>query len=301
MSSLRGFLQPHSSHTYTSRNDGLYIIWMRVQKYYFQIDILGLQKGYIEKKIFINMNLALIRAIYSKTDNLLGFIGNLQQKIHRQYSVFIEDKKWFMTINNEFIQIRENFLNLLTELNSHIVISKFNSLNSSDRLYIRDDDVNIKLQLIKTECEKIKEFLKEYQKYDDELTYIFENVLHERVKDLALDLFQRRDYLNAIRNVFFEINDTIKKKYKKKTGNELDGYNLMVNALNPDNSDCLAINSLSSQTDIDIQKGYRWLFVGSILAIRNPIAHKNLSINKNEAIHYLVLGSDLFHTIDKLR
>jgi uncharacterized protein (TIGR02391 family) len=51
------------------------------------------------------------------------------------------------------------------------------------------------------------------------------------------------------------------------------GFKLMM-ATFPENSPILKLNSGSSITEKDEQKGYQFLFSGSILAIRNPRGHE---------------------------
>jgi len=203
-------------------------------------------------------------------------------------------------INNNFINLKENFKGIMDELNSSLKIIDFEWMHPENWNIIDNEEIIIRLRIINEECQKIRDFLKEYLKFDDGLTYIFNTLFHEKVKELALDDFQRGEYLNAVRKVFIEINHQVKEKYKNRTGKELDGYKLMVEAFNPDNIDVLSLNSLSSESERNIQNGYRWFFAGSMLAIRNPSAHENITLNKKEAFHYLSLGSELFYTIDKL-
>lgn len=246
------------------------------------------------------MDLSKIKVIYTEANELKELINSLLDRINRNFTVFNKDRKDFIILNNAFFQLRDNFMRILEELNSSLKIMDLGLINSKDWHLLDVDKIIMKLRIMNTECQKIKKFLGKYQKFDDELTYIFEEFFHKKVKELSFDDFQRGEYLNAVRNVFIEINDQIKEKYKKKTGKELDGKSLMVEALNFQNNDALLLNSLSSESERNIQNGYRWLFTGSMLAIRNPLVHRNIELNKKEAFHYLTLGSDLFHAIDKL-
>jgi hypothetical protein len=41
----------------------------------------------------------------------------------------------------------------------------------------------------------------------------------------------------------------------------------------------------------NIQQGFMELFAGSMIGIRNPHAHENLSLDRNEAKHFVYLAS----------
>lgn len=247
------------------------------------------------------MDLSKIKAIHIEANGLRKLINYLLDRITLNSTVFIKDEKDFIILNNSFFQLRDNFIGILEELNTSLKIMDLELINSKDWIRLDVDEIKMKLRIMNTECQKIIKFLDEYQKFDDELTYIFEQFFHKKVKELSFEDFQRGEYLNAVRNVFIEINDQVKEKYKNKTGKELDGKSLMVEALHCKNKNALLLNSLSSDSERNIQDGYRWLFAGSILAIRNPSAHRNIELNKKEAFHFLTLGSDLFHAIDKLK
>jgi uncharacterized protein (TIGR02391 family) len=54
--------------------------------------------------------------------------------------------------------------------------------------------------------------------------------------------------------------------------NSLDGWALMASVFSPKKSK-LALNDLSGETEKDEQAGFIYLFMGAVLALRNPRAH----------------------------
>jgi uncharacterized protein (TIGR02391 family) len=215
------------------------------------------------------------------------------------YTYVLETGSYFSLIDFYNNLIR-NALEISEKLNSSISYIEIEREGRPDFNSFLKTNALFNLNLMESECYKLKTFLNEYIKFDDELTYIFENYFHNQIKKHALDAFQRSEYLNAIRNVFVEINSQLKEKYKIKTGEEEDGYKLMVRALDKDNPNALLLNNLETETDRNIQEGYKWLFVGCIRAIRNPVSHENISLTKKEAFHLLTLASQLFYKMDEL-
>ena len=84
-------------------------------------------------------------------------------------------------------------------------------------------------------------------------------------------------------------------KYKAE---EKDGRDLMFKAFsNEDN--LLIFEGLNSESGRNVQEGYKYIFAGSIQAIRNPKAHANMNISKEDAIKRLILAGLLMDKIDE--
>lgn len=76
------------------------------------------------------------------------------------------------------------------------------------------------------------------------------------------------------------------------------GYALMMDAFNENNA-LIKINALSSQSEIDEQKGYRSMFAGASTGIRNPRGHEvDLGDTLDEALDYLAFASLLLRRLD---
>jgi uncharacterized protein (TIGR02391 family) len=124
----------------------------------------------------------------------------------------------------------------------------------------------------------------------------FWSLLHPRITSVARARFRSRHYADAVEAALKEINTTLKQIVRDQTGQDLDGVAAVQRAFSLQNP-IIRLADLSTETGRNIQKGYLQIFSGSIVGIRNPKAHENISINRTEAIHYLFLGSLLMSKI----
>jgi len=136
-------------------------------------------------------------------------------------------------------------------------------------------------------------------KYDIDNGYAlgFWAYIHPKVIDVSKQLFINDHYFNAVQNAFVEINDRIKKIRKKIDGNELDGADLMRKTFGTEQPKLLFEDN-STDSGKNIQQGFMNIFAGAIQGIRNPNAHENMEIGKNDAIRQLMLASLLMHKVD---
>ena len=49
----------------------------------------------------------------------------------------------------------------------------------------------------------------------------------------------------------------------------------------------------------DVQRGYMFMFAGGMSAIRNPKAHDNIEIDRNDALRKLYFASMLMYKLDE--
>jgi uncharacterized protein (TIGR02391 family) len=126
----------------------------------------------------------------------------------------------------------------------------------------------------------------------------FWSLLHERVAKTAKGRFDAGHYADSVEAALKELNSVMKVLVKNATGKELDGADLMHQALSPKNP-IIVLDDLSTESGRNQQTGYMELFAGAITGIRNPNAHENLTITKERAIHHLFLASLLFNRLDE--
>jgi len=124
----------------------------------------------------------------------------------------------------------------------------------------------------------------------------FWGMIHKDIIRVAKDKFKDGYYADAVESAFKEINKHIKKIVRDKTGEELDGANLMYKALSERNP-IIVLDDLSSETGRNIQKGYMQIFAGAMTGIRNPKAHENITISKDRATHFIFLASLLMYKL----
>jgi len=122
------------------------------------------------------------------------------------------------------------------------------------------------------------------------------NLLHPDITKIARPRFDATHYADSVEAALKEVNTVVKEIVKKSTGQELDGAALMQRALSLD-SPILTLADLGTENGRNIQKGYIQIFSGAIMGIRNPKAHKNITIDKNRTIHLLFLSSLLMFKV----
>jgi uncharacterized protein (TIGR02391 family) len=76
------------------------------------------------------------------------------------------------------------------------------------------------------------------------------------------------------------------------------GFALMMDVFN-ETKPVLALNSLSTDSDEDEQRGYRHIFAGSLAGIRNPRGHSvDVTDTPDQCLDYLSLASLLLRRLD---
>lgn len=94
------------------------------------------------------------------------------------------------------------------------------------------------------------------------------------------------------------MNSRVKKLYKKIRNEERDGQDLMRKAFSAGNP-ALIFEGLDNESGRNVQEGYSNIFAGAIQAIRNPKAHENTNISRDEAVKRLVFAGLLMDKIDE--
>ena len=125
---------------------------------------------------------------------------------------------------------------------------------------------------------------------------IWENI-HPQIVAVSKARFDNEHYADAVEAAFKEINTRVKKIYKDRTSVEKDGAKLMLAAFSVQNP-IIKLGDISTETGTNIQQGYMEMFAGAMIGIRNPQAHNNLLITKDNAIRELHFASMLMYKID---
>lgn len=93
----------------------------------------------------------------------------------------------------------------------------------------------------------------------------------------------------------------IESEVKRLSGLTKTGFALMMDAFNEDNPK-VRLNALSSESEVDEQKGYKFMFAGAAAGIRNPRGHEvEVGDTPDEALDYLALASLLLRRLDMAR
>jgi uncharacterized protein (TIGR02391 family) len=89
------------------------------------------------------------------------------------------------------------------------------------------------------------------------------------------------------------------KAVEKYSGITESGYKLMMTAFN-ENSPKLPLTPLATTSDKDEQQGYKFIFVGGALAIRNPRGHEHSVVdNPDICLDHLSFVSMLLRRLEQ--
>jgi uncharacterized protein (TIGR02391 family) len=114
--------------------------------------------------------------------------------------------------------------------------------------------------------------------------------IHPSITRVAKIRYEAGQFADCVEAAFKEINTLMKDHVRRKTGVELDGAPLMNKAFSV-NSPVVVVDDLSTESGRNVQQGYMQLFAGSMIGIRNPKAHANVTIDDVQARHFLYLAS----------
>lgn len=174
------------------------------------------------------------------------------------------------------------------EYKKFVEISRFNELRSRKVDWFRGLLGSLKSRLL---IDGIK--IQSNSNWDD--------LLNPIVYKTSFKKFSDEYYSEAVEAAIKELNVRAKNLYKKYKGKELDGSDLFANIFNSDGEKTLLIagDDLDSQSGKDEQEGYRLLFMGLWKGIRNPKAHANVNLTKEQAIERLIFISMLMNKVDE--
>jgi len=120
--------------------------------------------------------------------------------------------------------------------------------------------------------------------------------LHPLVKEVSGALYRDGHYAQAIFEAFKAVNNLVKGKAGRS---DLDGRDLMAKVFRKE-APILKLAPLVTQSDMDEQEGFMFLFMGAMAGIRNPKAHDNVpQPDQHRALEYLALASLLCRRVDE--
>lgn len=117
--------------------------------------------------------------------------------------------------------------------------------------------------------------------------------IHGVIQGVAKSRFDSGHYADAVEAAFKEINSRVKEVVRQRTGDTYDGAALMNYAFSV-KKPVIILEDLETEDGRNIQNGYMQMFAGAMIAIRNPKAHSNVEIEREEAVPLIQLASLLF-------
>lgn len=135
--------------------------------------------------------------------------------------------------------------------------------------------------------------------------------LHEEVKKAAFDDYIKRDYYRAVEEVIKRYETSV----QKKSGESETGQKLMAAVFGMDNNKIKSLsvtdiykkpdgNEFSNNTKINIEEGQKFMSMGVMSGVRNPLAHEEKKMlseaglfSENDCLDILSLLSHLFRRL----
>lgn len=122
-----------------------------------------------------------------------------------------------------------------------------------------------------------------------------ERNIHPEIRKHSLALFDDGHYSQAT----FEAFKYVDNRVKKACNSTVSGEKLMMTAFSETNP-LIRLNNLNSISEMDEQRGFKFIFSGSVAAIRNPRGHEvNLPETTDACLDHLSFASLLLRKIDK--
>lgn len=119
--------------------------------------------------------------------------------------------------------------------------------------------------------------------------------IHSGIPSDVRKLFDAGHYSQAT----FEAFKFVEKEIQHRSGIHESGSKLMMKAFD-ESRDALHLNRLSNQSERDEQKGFQFMFAGSVLAIRNPRGHEvSISESQDQCLDHLSLVSFLLRRLER--
>lgn len=128
-------------------------------------------------------------------------------------------------------------------------------------------------------------------------------IIHPSIIKVTKPSFDAGSFARAVEDAFKLIEVEVRRCYKERTRiTNAHGTNLMENAFsNANGGPILEFASSSEFSDGGIQEGYKLMFKGSMLAIRNPKAHAIETIEREDALRKLAFASMLMYKLDTIK
>lgn len=119
--------------------------------------------------------------------------------------------------------------------------------------------------------------------------------VHPRLPAKVRGLFDDGHYAEATFEAFKFVDKVVQKHSKVSES----GMKLMMQVFD-ETKPVLRLTALSSSSEIDEQKGYRFLFSGAVMAIRNPRGHEvNVSDDPDTCLDHLAFASLLLRRLEQ--
>jgi uncharacterized protein (TIGR02391 family) len=122
-----------------------------------------------------------------------------------------------------------------------------------------------------------------------------ERNIHPKLPKIVRDLFDNGHYAQAT----FEAYKFLDKEIQRYSKTTESGFKLMMSAFAAE-SPLIQLTALSTLSEKDEQKGFQFIFAGSVLAIRNPRGHEfGIVDSPDKCLDHLSLASLLLRRLEE--
>lgn len=152
-----------------------------------------------------------------------------------------------------------------------------------------------RLSQFETIVRKAKDFTTETLEPKGSLHAFDERNIHPAISNIAKKLFDDGHYSQAT----FEAFKFIDREVHRLSSVSESGYKLMMSAFN-EASPKIKLTDLKTSSQVDEQMGFKFIFSGSVMAIRNPRGHEySVKETPDECLDHLSLASMLQRRLDQ--
>ena len=126
------------------------------------------------------------------------------------------------------------------------------------------------------------------------------NYIHPKIQEVSKGQYLARFYADAAENAFKEINAQTKRIYANACPNTPipDGATAMTKVYSSNNP-IVEFCDRHTESGQNTQLGFMKMAEGAMIALRNPVAHENLNMSKDDAMRQLMFASMIMYKIDE--
>lgn len=138
-----------------------------------------------------------------------------------------------------------------------------------------------------------------YENAKQPFHYIWDYI-HPKIQKVSKGQYLSGFYADAAENAFKEINARTKRIYANARPNTPvpDGTKAMTTVYSS-NDPIVEFCDRQTESGQNIQLGFMKMAEGAMIALRNPVAHENLSMSQDDAMRQLMFASMIMYKIDE--
>lgn len=126
------------------------------------------------------------------------------------------------------------------------------------------------------------------------------HLIHPQIAQVSQKLYLDGSYANAACDAFIEVNHRVKRLFQViKPGEKVPDGDAAMKTVFSTNAPLVEFCDRSTDSGTNTQKGFMEMLAGAMSALRNPKAHANITIDREDAMRRLIFASMLMYKIDE--